>query len=161
MKRIIVAAHDPNLVIGKDGTLPWHYSEDLKFFKKTTMGAPILMGRGVFEELSEKPLPGRRNIVLSRTRSYDNAETFSSIEEALNHLSEEEQIFIIGGAQIYNQTLSDVDEMVITVIKKEYEGDTYFPEYRDDIGNIWKESWREDHREMSFVRYKRIAKKKS
>ena len=84
MKLTIVAAHDPNLVIGKDGGLPWHYSGDLKFFKKTTLGSPILMGRGVFEELNEKTLPGRKNIVLSRTRTYDNADTFSSIREALD-----------------------------------------------------------------------------
>lgn len=159
MRLIIVAAHDPNLVIGKDGTLPWHYSEDLRFFKKTTMGAPILMGRGVFEELNEKPLPGRRNVVLSRIRSYDNVETFSSIEEALNHLAEEEQIFVIGGAQVYNQLLNNADEMMITEIKKEYEGDTYFPEYRDEIGKVWRESWREEHKEMAFVRYKRITEK--
>src|SRR5690625_6086602 len=91
MKLIIVAAHDPNLAIGKDGTLPWYYPEDLKFFKKTTIGSPVLMGRGVFEELNEKPLPGRRNIVLSRTRTYSGTESFPSIQEALEALSGEER----------------------------------------------------------------------
>lgn len=159
MKRIIVAAHDPNLVIGKDGTLPWHYSEDLKFFKKTTMGAPILMGRGVFEELHEKPLPGRRNVVLSRTRTYSNAESFTSIKDALESLSGENEVFILGGAEIYNQTLNIADEMVVTEIKKEYEGDTFFPEYRGDVGSVWQEVWREDHKDLSFVKYKRITAK--
>ncbi|MEX2435143.1 MAG: dihydrofolate reductase, partial [Balneolaceae bacterium] len=65
MKLILIAAHDPDLVIGKDGQLPWHYSKDLKFFKKQTMGYPIVMGRVVFEELNKNPLPGRENIVLS------------------------------------------------------------------------------------------------
>ena len=83
MKLIIIAAHDPNLVIGKDGSLPWRYKEDLKFFKNTTMGYPLLMGRIVFEELNEKPLPGREAFVLSRSKSYDHVQTFESILKLL------------------------------------------------------------------------------
>jgi dihydrofolate reductase len=88
MKLALIAAHDPNLVIGMDGGLPWHYSEDLKFFKKTTMGYPVLMGRGVFEEIGEKKLPGRRNIVLTKTKRYPDkdVEVFSSIKSAIDHL---------------------------------------------------------------------------
>jgi len=157
MKLSIIVAHDPNLVIGKDGELPWHFSEDLKFFKKTTMGSPILMGRGVFEELNEKPLPGRENVVLSRSKSYDHVQAFSSIDEALDYLSDQEQVFIIGGGEIYKQTIDRVDELIITQVKKEYEGDTYFPEYRDEIGDTWKEVWREDHKEFSFVKYERVV----
>lgn len=157
MKLSIIVAHDPNLMIGKDGGLPWHFSEDLKFFKKTTMGAPILMGRGVFEELNEKPLPGRENVVLSRSKSYDHVPTFKSIEKALEHLSNEEKVFVIGGGEIYKQTIDQVDELIITQVKKEYEGDTWFPEYRDEIGTTWKEVWREDHEEFSFVRYERAG----
>ncbi len=153
MRLIIIAAHDPNLVIGKDGSLPWHYSEDLKFFKKTTMGSPLLMGRGVFEELNEKPLPGRRNVVLSRSKNYGHVATFSSIEDAIQYLSEDDKVFIIGGGEIYRQTMDLADELVITEIKEEYEGDTYFPEYRDEIGTTWEEVWREDHDSLSFVRY--------
>lgn len=156
MKLSIIVAHDPNLVIGKDGELPWHFSEDLKFFKKTTMGSPILMGRGVFEELNEKPLPGRENVVLSRSKSYDHVPTFKSIAEALDYLSNHDQVFVIGGGEIYQQTINRVDELIITQIKKEYEGDTYFPEYRNQIGDSWKEIWREDHEEFSFVKYSRI-----
>lgn len=156
MKLSIIVAHDPNLVIGKDGELPWHFSADLKFFKKTTMGSPMLMGRGVFEELNEKPLPGRENVVLSRSQSYDHVPTFSSLDEALNYLSDQEQVFIIGGGEIYKQTIDQVDELIITQVKKEYEGDTYFPEYRDMIGEIWEEVWKEEHEEFSFVKYKRV-----
>lgn len=156
MKLVIVAAHDPNLVIGRDGTLPWYYPEDLKFFKKTTMGSPVLMGRGVFEELNEKPLPGRRNIVLSRTRTYSGTETYPSIQEALESVSGEEVVYIIGGAEIYSQLIGQADEMVITEIAKEYEGDTFFPEYREDIGTIWKEVQREGHEELSFVKYQKV-----
>ncbi|MEX0944806.1 MAG: dihydrofolate reductase, partial [Balneolaceae bacterium] len=145
MKLIIIVAHDPNLVIGKDGTLPWHYSEDLKFFKKVTMGAPVLMGRVVFEELNEKPLPGRENVVLSRTKTYDPVKTFSAIEPALEYLKDREKVFVIGGAEIYRQIIGKTDELIITEIKKEYEGDTYLVDYRKEIGKVWKEVWREDH----------------
>jgi dihydrofolate reductase len=156
MKLIIIAAHDPNLVIGKNGTLPWHYSEDLKFFKKTTMGYPIIMGRGVFEELNEKPLPGRENVILSRSKKYGHVPTFSSIEEALEYLQNHEIVFIIGGGQVYIASMDIADELVITEIKKEYNGDTFFPEYRDKVGTTWEEVWREDHDSFAFVRYQRI-----
>lgn len=156
MNLILIAAHDPNLIIGAEGGLPWHFSEDLKFFKRTTMGYPLLMGRVVFEELNENPLPGRENFVLSRSKDYDHVTTFSSIEEALNHLSDRDNVFVIGGGEIYEQMIDMADQLIITEIKKEYEGDTRFPEYRDDIGTIWEEIWREDHEEFAFVKYKRI-----
>jgi len=156
MKLILIAAHDPNLIIGKEGDLPWHYPEDLKFFKKTTMGCPILMGRVVFEELNEKPLPGRENVVLSRSKNYDHVPTFSSIEGALKYLEDHEKVFVIGGGKIYEQLIGRADQLVITEIKKEYEGDTRFPEYREDIGSVWREIWREDHGEFAFVKYRRV-----
>jgi dihydrofolate reductase len=155
MKLVLIAAHDPNLIIGSNGSLPWHYSEDLKFFKKQTMGHPIVMGRVVFEELNEKPLPGRENIVLSRSRNYEHVKTFQSIEAALHYLSDEETVFIIGGGEIYRQTLPDADRLIITLIKKEYEGDTTFPDYREKIGEIWEEVWREEHSDFDFIIYDR------
>lgn len=156
MKLVFVVAHDPDLVIGKDGGLPWHYPEDLKFFKRTTMGHPMLMGRGVFESIGEEPLPGREHVVLSRTRSYDHVPTFPSIKEALEYLSDEELVFVIGGGEIYRQLLPQADRLVITEIHKRYDGDTWFPEYRDQIGTVWKEVEREDHEDLSFVVYDRI-----
>lgn len=156
MTLTLIAAHDPNLVIGKDGELPWHYKEDLKFFKKTTMGHPLLMGRKVFEELNEKPLPGREAFVLSRSKNYDHVPTFSSVDEALHSLSNRELIFVIGGGEIYKQTIEHADKLIITEIHREYEGDTFFPEYRDKIEKEWKETQREDHKEYSFVTYERI-----
>ena len=153
MKIILIAAHDPNLVIGSNGKLPWHFKKDLQFFKKITIGHPIVMGRGVFEELNEKPLPGRKNIVLSKSRNYEHVETFSSITKALRYLEDEDEVYIIGGGEIYTQTIHLADELVITEIHKAYEGDTFFPEYRDDISKKWSEVWREDHPELSFVRY--------
>lgn len=156
MKLTLVAAHDPNLVIGKDGGLPWHYPEDLKFFKKNTMGGTIIMGRGVFEELNQIPLPGRKNIVLSTTRNYENVETFDSLEKALDSIKDEKEVFIIGGGVLYRQTIDAADKLIITEIHKEFEGDTFFPEYREDIGSEWKETSREDKDELSFVIYERV-----
>lgn len=157
MTLALIVAHDPNLVIGKDGTLPWHYSEDLKYFKKITMGHPLLMGRGVFEELNEKPLPGRENIVLSRSRTYDHVPTFSSIEDALKYLKRSEIVFVIGGGDVYRQTIAYADKLFVTEIHETYDGDTYFPEYREEIGSVWREIKREDHPDISFVVYERIA----
>ncbi|HET8866453.1 MAG TPA: dihydrofolate reductase [Gracilimonas sp.] len=151
----LVAAHDPNLVIGKDGGLPWRYPVDLKHFKKTTLGGTIIMGRGVFEELNEIPLPGRKNIVLSTTQNYDHVDTFSSLEAALDSCKEDE-VFIIGGGVLYRDALEIADKLIITEIHEEYEGDTFFPEYRDDIGTIWEEKKREDLEDLSFIIYERI-----
>lgn len=155
MIKTIVAAHDPNLVIGKEGGLPWRYPEDLKHFKNTTLGHTIIMGRGVFEELNEIPLPGRTNVVLSTTKTYDNVETFRSLRSALDSCDDSE-VFIIGGGVLYRDAMDLADKLIITEIHKEYEGDTYFPEYRDDIGTVWKEIERDDNEELSFITYKRI-----
>ncbi|MFN1834045.1 dihydrofolate reductase [Balneola sp. MJW-20] len=151
----VIAAHDPNLVIGKDGGLPWRYPEDLKHFKKTTMGGTMIMGRGVFEELGETPLPGRRNIVLSTTKNYDHVDTYDSLDKALESV-EEDEVFIIGGGVVYREALEKADRMIITEVHKKYEGDVFFPEYRDQIGDIWKETEREDHDDLSFITYSRI-----
>lgn len=153
MTLTLIAAHDPNLVIGKDGELPWRYSEDLKHFKATTIGKTIVMGRGVFEELNEKPLPNRKNIVLTSTKSYSNVEYYSSLEDALKNIDEEE-VFIIGGGVLYSQTIDKADKLIITEIKKEYKGDTYFPEYRDKIGTKWQEVSRKETKELNFIEYK-------
>jgi len=151
----LIAAHDPHLAIGKDGGLPWHYPEDLKHFKQTTLGHTIIMGRGVFEELNNIPLPGRNNIVLTTTRNYDNVDTYESLEDALEALNNEDEVFIIGGGVLYRQTINIADKMIITEIHKEYDGDTFFPEYRDDIGDVWEEKDRDIREKLSFVTYQR------
>lgn len=151
----IIAAHDPDLVIGYKGSLPWHIPEDLKHFKERTYGYTIVMGRGVFEELGEKPLPGRKNIVLT-SRTYNRVTTFDSIDKALNHLKKENKVYIIGGGEIYRQTMDIADRLEITEVHKSYPGDVYFPEYRDEIGIVWQEIARKDRKEYSFVDYRRI-----
>jgi dihydrofolate reductase len=150
-----IVAHDPNLVIGKDGDLPWHYSEDLKYFKNTTMGHPLIMGRVVFEELGETPLPGRENIVLSQSRTYENVPTFGSFEAALEYVRNDELVFLAGGGNVYRQFLDQCDKLYVTEIHESYDGDTYFPEYRNDIGTTWTEIKRDDRDELSFVVYER------
>jgi len=156
MIKTIVAAHDPNLVIGKEGGLPWRYPEDLKHFKKTTLNHTIIMGRGVFEELNEIPLPGRKNVVLSTTKTYDKVDTYTSLEAALDASNgNDEEVFIIGGGVLYRDAMDVADKMIITEIHTEYEGDTFFPEYRDEIGSGWIEIDREDNDELSYVTYHR------
>ena len=116
------------------------------------------MGRGVFEELGSKPLPNRQNIVLSTTRNYDNVACYTSLEQAIEaiRLEEPAKLFIIGGG-VYRQAMELADEMIITQVYNEYEGDTYFPEYRSDIGLVWKEISRVDsNEEFSFIHYTRI-----
>jgi len=152
-----IVAHDPNLVIGKDGDLPWHYSKDLKYFKRITMGHPLIMGRVVFEELGGDPLPGRENIILSRSKDYDHVPTFSSFDKALEYVKDEEMVFLIGGGEIYSQFLDRCDKLFVTEIHQEYEGDTYFPEYRNKIGTTWKEIKRDDREDLSFVVYERMG----
>lgn len=155
MTLALIAAHDPNLVIGKDGDLPWSLPRDMKHFKETTMGHPVLMGRGEFEELGEKPLPGRENIVLSRSRDYDHVRTFASIDDALEYLEKFDLVYVIGGGEIYRQTIDRADRLVITEVHDKYNGDTYFPEYRDDISTIWEETKRERYKDFTIVEYDR------
>lgn len=156
----IIVAHDENLLIGKKGGLPWHISEDLKHFKRNTLGKPVLMGRKVFEEVGEKPLPNRRNIVLTR-RKYDQVETAASIEEALKMAEGAAEIMIAGGGEIYRQMLDHADRMLVTLVNGVYEGDTYFPEYRHNIGKEWAEVKREQRQGFSFITYQRIKKLES
>lgn len=158
MELALIVAHDPNLLIGKKGGLPWRIPEDLAYFKKVTMGCPIIMGRVVFEEIGEKPLPGRRNIVLSRTKTWatKDIESYHSLDDALEAVKQEEKVFIIGGRALYEKGLEIADTLYITLIHSEYQGDTWFPEYRDQIGVIWEEAERKSENDLSFIVYKRI-----
>lgn len=122
-----IVAMSSNRVIGKDGTLPWHIPEDLKFFKKTTLGHPILMGRKTFESIG-RPLPGRRNIVLSRTMApREGVEVIGSIDELI--CADGEKVFLIGGAQLFESLLPQCAGMFLTWIEQPYEGDVFFPPF--------------------------------
>jgi dihydrofolate reductase len=159
LEKVLIAAISENEAIGKDGEIPWHYSEDLKHFKKKTINHPVIMGSSTYRSLPEdfKPLPDRKNIVLTRSGIDvdESVDIANSLDEAWSIAEEhDEKAFIIGGATIYEQTLEDADKLVLTRIHEEYDGDTFFPDW--DREN-WKEVERDDQEELSFLEYERIT----
>ena len=142
-KIIMIAAHDENRGIGKDNQLPWgKIPEDMRHFKKTTMGHVVIMGRRTFESFGSKKLPGRNNIVISRTMDTENSGVFVEydIENILHMLKTEvEKSFIIGGGKIYEPFLPYADEAILTEIKGTYDCDTYFPELPESEWEVTKE----------------------
>ena len=132
----LIVAHDENRVIGYKNELPWHLPGDLKYFKEMTMGKPIVMGRKTFESIG-RPLPGRRNIVITRNADYkaEGIEVVGSLKDALTLVSDAEEIMIIGGAQIFEQVMPIADKLYITLINHTFKGDTYFPTYDE-----WKKT---------------------
>ena len=143
LKIYLVAAVASNGVIGRNGHLPWHLPEDLKHFKKLTLGHPVIMGRRTWESL-RGPLPGRDNIVVTSRPGYDapGAAIASSLESALALCAGESVAFVIGGNQLFAESLPIAAGLVMTEIHREYEGDTWFPEYDH---SRWRESQREGH----------------
>jgi len=128
-----IVAMDESRVIGKDNQLPWHLPEDLKFFKRTTMGHAIAMGRKTHESIG-RALPGRENIVITRQLDYKSHDVtvFYSIEEFVKYCgNQNDEIFVIGGAEIFKETFEYADRLYITHIEEEFEGDTYFPEFNE------------------------------
>lgn len=126
----MIAAVGKNLELGKNNDLIWHFKEDMNFFKETTMGHPVIMGRKTFESLP-KALPGRRNIVISSNPEYkaEGAETVTSVKDALK-IAESEDVFVIGGGRIYKEFLPYADNLYLTEINAECkDADTYFPEF--------------------------------
>ncbi|SIT80535.1 dihydrofolate reductase [Edaphobacillus lindanitolerans] len=135
-----IVAHDPDLVIGKDNQLPWHLPGDLAYFKRTTMGKAMIMGRRTFESIG-RPLPGRLNIVVSRNGDYkaEGAVVVHSVDEAIAKASDyAPEIMVIGGAGLFSSMLDQADRLYITYIHQRFDGDTHFPEYRDDWALVSK-----------------------
>ncbi len=134
---MIVATADNN-IIGKDNDMPWHLPADLAYFKKVTLGKPIIMGRKTYESIG-RPLPGRRNIVISRDENYnaDGVDIVTSVEQALalvdgsDGTNAVEEIMVIGGGAIYKHCLPSADRLYVTHIKATIDGDTQFPYYDD------------------------------
>lgn len=124
----LIVARARNGVIGRDGTLPWRLPEDLAFFKRTTMGRPIVMGRRTWESIG-RPLPGRRNIVVSRQAGFaaTGAEVAASLDAALRLCAGSEDVFVIGGAQLYAEALPRADRLIVTEIDADFDGDTHWP----------------------------------
>lgn len=158
----LMVAHDPNRVIGKDNELPWHIPADLAYFKEHTIGKGIIMGRNTFESIG-RPLPKRRNIVVTRNDDYEaeGVDVVHNIQDAVKLAKEvHEEVMIIGGEQVFSSVLDDADRLYITLVHQPFEGDTYFPEY----GREWKlvsESEQQISNEVpfSFLVYERRKKR--
>ncbi len=138
-----VVAIAENNAIGKDNGLLWHLPTDLKHFKQITNGHTIIMGRKTFDSMG-KPLPNRRNIVITRNADLkiEGAEVTTSVDDALALCKTEEEVFIIGGAEIYKEALDKTDRIYLTTVHQRFEGDAYFPELDR---NKWVETAREEH----------------
>ncbi|WP_423192237.1 dihydrofolate reductase [Cupriavidus sp. H18C2] len=157
----LIVARARNGVIGRDNTLPWRLPEDLQHFKRTTLGAPIIMGRKTWDSIG-RPLPGRRNIVVSRNRDLklEGAEVAASLEDAQRLCVGVEQVFLIGGAQLYAEALPSADRLIVTEIDADIEGDAFFPAVDR---SRWIEVARETHHsaangfDYAFVTYERPA----
>ncbi len=170
-----VVAMARNRVIGKDNKLPWHFPEDLKNFKKLTTGSTVIMGRKTFESIG-RPLPNRENFVLSRQGCHSEAEGrrisesrsfaalrmtneaslnfFPSLDEALKNIKTE-NAYIIGGAELYKQTIDKVDGIYLTRIDADYEGDAFYPEIPDSFEEVDIEALREKNPKIEVVFYQK------
>lgn len=162
MTLTLIVAMGSNRIIGRGNSLPWRLPADLRHFKSTTMGHPIIMGRKTYESIG-RALPGRTNIIITAKPRYTAAgcHVANSIDEALELAQTGDQVFIIGGASLYAQTLSRADRLYVTLIHHEFEGDAYFPEI--DSG-LWRkmeeESFRADQEnpyDYSFLKFERSA----
>jgi dihydrofolate reductase len=165
---MIVATADNN-VIGKDNDMPWHLPADLAYFKKITLGKPIIMGRKTFESIG-RPLPGRRNIVISRDEKYTavGIDTVTSVEQALalvngsNGNEAVEEIMVIGGGAIYAHCLPKADRLYVTKIDATIAGDTRFPDYDDgnwqEVSNELRKADEKNKYQLDFCIYERKAK---
>ena len=146
IKLALIAAMARNRVIGRDNAMPWHLPEDLSYFKATTLGKPIVMGRKTFDSLG-RPLPGRTNIVVSRQPDLrlEGAQVFASIDAALDAARQQAQadrvdeVMVIGGDNLYRQTLERADRIYLTRIESEPEGDAWFPAFDEQAWAVVSE----------------------
>lgn len=153
----VIVAYSRNRVIGRDNTLPWRLPNDLKHFKQQTLGCPVIMGRKTWESLG-RPLPGRQNVVISRfVKAIDGAVVATSLEHALELAGNHPTVFIIGGAQLYQQSLDQADEVIATEIDTDIEGDAHFPVLDPQT---WKEVDRQVQPEENGLRYAFVTYRK-
>lgn len=154
-----VVAISENHVIGKDNKLLWYLPNDLKHFKNITSGHTIIMGRKTYDSVG-KPLPRRRNIIITRQAiTIEGCEVVNSIEAALALCADEDEVFIVGGAEIYRQAMNLTDRIYLTIVHQQFEGDSFFPEINK---SVWHEVSREDYEPdeknllpYSFVTYEK------
>jgi len=155
-----VVVTDLNNAIGLNNKLLCHLPADLKFFKTVTMGSPIIMGRKTYESIG-RLLPGRRNIIITRNSSYkvEGADVYGSIQEAIDQCKNEEKVFILGGAEIYKQSMEHLNEIYRTLIQHKFEADTFFGPIDE---KKFKKTWSEEHKadeknkfDYTFEKYQR------
>ena len=129
----LIAAVAQNRALGKDGQLLWHLPEDMRYFRETTRGKPVIMGRKTWDSLPDafRPLPGRHNIVISRNPAYDadGATLVGSLEEAVRLTQDDAEVFVIGGAEIYRQALPLAQRLYLTEVARDFDADAFFPEF--------------------------------
>ena len=158
MKKIIISAKSKNGVIGRQGELPWHSKDEFLHFKTTTFGFPIIMGRKTFQSLG-KPLKGRLHLVITRQKnfslSFREVLILNDLETAFAYCERNnfEKVYVIGGGEIYKQAINHVDELIISIINIEVNGDVHFPLIDPAI---WKEASREKRNEFDIVVYSKI-----
>lgn len=155
-----IVATGLNNEIGKDNKLLWHLPADLKFFKSTTMGSPIIMGRKTFESIG-RVLPGRKNIIISRNKELkiEGAEVFASFEEMIKNC-DVEKAFIIGGAEIYKLSMPFVNEIYRTLVKSNFDADTFFPEIKpNEFELVWEEEHFKDEKNNFDYTYQKFVRK--
>jgi dihydrofolate reductase len=156
MKISAIVAMAQNRVIGRGNDLPWKLPEDLKRFRQITLGHPIIMGRKTFESIG-RVLPGRKNIVISRRPHFEvpGAAVVSSLEDALTAAGGAEEVFIIGGCEIYRLALEQVQTLYLTLVRHEVEGDVFFPEFNESSFNEVEREDREGPLPYSFITLER------
>lgn len=151
----IIVAHDPNRLIGDGPNIPWHIKEDFLHFKRTTLNHTLIMGSTTFKSIG-KPLPNRKTIVINNSLDFDamGEEVSNDLNAIINKYKDsEEVVFVVGGASIYRQMIEYVDEMIISVVKKAYKGDIYFPEYENDFETYLSEEY--DEFVVNYMRRKK------
>ncbi len=143
MKLAIIVAMDENNLIGKDNSLPWRLSADLVYFKHVTMGKPIIMGRATHESIG-RPLPGRKNIVISSQPGYqaEGCIVCNSIEQAIEACADVDEVMVMGGASLYKQLLADADILYLTLVHAQLKGDTWFPSWDK---SQWQQISKQEH----------------
>ena len=153
LKKTIIAAIDQENAIGKNGEIPWHYPEDLKHFRNLTKGETVIMGRKTYFSLPEdfRPLPERENIILTRGNPEvdESVKVMNSLEEAYES-AENEKVFVAGGASVYDQTLKEADEMILTRVPGTHDGDVFFPDWDEEA---WQLTERDESGNLLFERF--------
>ncbi|HHF2852556.1 TPA: type 3 dihydrofolate reductase [Vibrio diabolicus] len=155
----MIAAMTDNRIIGKDNQMPWHLPADFAWFKRCTMGKPVVMGRKTYESIG-RPLPGRLNIVISRdeTLKIEGVTTVTSIEQALDVAGDAEEVMIIGGGAIYAACLPMANKLYVTHIEAAIDGDTQFPDWGDQFKETYSETYQADEKNAYNMRFTVLEK---